>query len=110
MLGAGIAETVAGNVSFGWSSGLVGALVSAWPALCFAGSVEMLLALIRTARRAAEIEARPDDGPMPSVHRVFAEDIAARTVPSIQAIKTAMGCGQDRATQVQAYLSLLASN
>lgn len=39
--------------------------------------------------------------------RVFAEDLRAGQVPSIRRIKSALRCGQDKATQVRAYLAAL---
>jgi len=49
-LGAGIAATVGANLAHGLGRGLIGALVSAWPALALAGSFELLLTLVRTGR------------------------------------------------------------
>jgi Protein of unknown function (DUF2637) len=42
LLGLGIGATVAANVAYGLPSGIVGAVVSAWPAVSFIGSVELL--------------------------------------------------------------------
>ena len=109
MLALGVGATIAANVAFGAPYGPLGAIISSWPGIAFVGSAEMALAMVRSSRR-AEDAPMPEDGPMPSVHRIFADQIAAKTVPSIRAIKTAMGCGQDRASQVQAYLTLLAEN
>jgi Protein of unknown function (DUF2637) len=52
-LGAGIAATIGANLAHGLGHGPMGALVSAWPALALAGSFELLMTLVRTARRAA---------------------------------------------------------
>jgi hypothetical protein len=46
-LGAGIVATVGANLAHGLGHGLVGALVSAWPALALVGSFELLMLLIR---------------------------------------------------------------
>ena len=51
-LGAGILATIGANLAHGLGHGLIGALVSAWPALALAGSFE-LLTLIRTESRAS---------------------------------------------------------
>lgn len=58
-------------------------------------------------------EGVPDDVPDPDPHQVqaaseFAEDLAAGDVPSIRRIRRALKVGQERATQVQAYLAVLA--
>jgi len=50
-LGAGIVATTGANLAHGLGHGLIGALVSAWPALALAGSFELLMTLIRTGRR-----------------------------------------------------------
>lgn len=48
-LGTGIVATIAANVSHGWQHGVVGALVSAWPAVALVGAYELLMMLIRSA-------------------------------------------------------------
>jgi hypothetical protein len=49
MLVLGIAASLAVNVAQGWSHGLAGAVVAAWPAVSLVGSYELLAWLIRTA-------------------------------------------------------------
>jgi len=49
MLALGIAASLAANVAQGWSHGLVGALVAAWPAVALIGSYELLTWMVRTA-------------------------------------------------------------
>ena len=46
LLGLGIAATLAANMAQGWSRGLVGAVVAAWPAVSLVGSHELLVWLI----------------------------------------------------------------
>ena len=48
LLGLGIAATLTANMAQGWSHGLVGAVVAAWPAISLVGSYELLVWLIRT--------------------------------------------------------------
>jgi hypothetical protein len=48
LLGLGIAATLTANMAQGWSHGLVGAVVAAWPAVSLVGSYELLVWLIRT--------------------------------------------------------------
>jgi hypothetical protein len=48
MLALGIAASLAVNVAQGWSHGLVGAVVAAWPAVALVGSYELLAWMIRT--------------------------------------------------------------
>jgi hypothetical protein len=47
LLGLGIAATLTANMAQGWSHGLVGAVVAAWPAVSLVGSYELLVWLIR---------------------------------------------------------------
>ena len=41
LLGLGIAATLTANMAQGWSHGLVGAVVAAWPAVSLVGSYEL---------------------------------------------------------------------
>ena len=49
LLGLGIAATLTANMAQGWTHGLVGAVVAAWPAVSLVGSYELLVWLIRTS-------------------------------------------------------------
>jgi Protein of unknown function (DUF2637) len=49
MLALGIAASLAVNLAQGWSHGVVGAVVAAWPAVALIGSYELLAWMIRTA-------------------------------------------------------------
>ena len=51
MLALGVAATVAANVLYGLPFGWLAAVVSAWPAVAFVGSVEMAVRFVRDARR-----------------------------------------------------------
>jgi Protein of unknown function (DUF2637) len=53
MLWLGIAATVAANVAYGLPFGVAGAIISAWPAVSFVGAVEMMMLMVRRARRVA---------------------------------------------------------
>ena len=53
MLGFGVGATVAANVAYGLPFGWLGAVVSAWPAVAFVGSVEMAVRFVRDAREVA---------------------------------------------------------
>jgi hypothetical protein len=50
-LGIGIVATIGANLAHGLGHGVVGALVSAWPALALVGSYELLMALVRAEQR-----------------------------------------------------------
>lgn len=48
-LGVGIVATIGANVAHGLNHGVIGAIVSAWPALALVGSFELLMTLTRNA-------------------------------------------------------------
>ena len=74
LLGAGIAVTLAANVTYGVAFGLAGALWGAWPALAFVGCYEMLMALVRaSARRAEAGPANTVSSPVPNAAEASAE-------------------------------------
>jgi hypothetical protein len=50
MLALGVGATVAANVGYGLPFGWLSAVVSAWPAVAFVGSVEMAVRFVRDAR------------------------------------------------------------
>jgi hypothetical protein len=50
MLALGVGATVAANVEYGMPFGWLSAVVSAWPAVAFVGSVEMAVRFVRDAR------------------------------------------------------------
>lgn len=62
MLGLGIGATVAANVAFGAAYGLLGAVISAWPAVAFVGAAEMVIGQIRAGGHQAG-EASPGQVP-----------------------------------------------
>jgi len=49
LLALGIAATLTANMAQGWSHGLAGAVVAAWPAVSLVGSYELVVWLIRTS-------------------------------------------------------------
>ena len=59
LLGLGSAATLAANMAQGWSHGLVGAVIAAWPAVSLVGSYELLVWLIRTS---GTLEREPSAG------------------------------------------------
>jgi len=50
MLWLGIGATIGANIAFGAGYGLLGALISAWPAVAFIGAVEIAMQQVRRAR------------------------------------------------------------
>jgi hypothetical protein len=112
MLWLGITATVGANVAYGARYGVLGAVISAWPAVAFVGSAEMALGLVRSAREPVPgvPVADPAAGNAAPAHlieaqRVFGEEIAAGSPPTIRAIRAALSVGQDKAREVQAHLA-----
>ncbi|WP_433445698.1 DUF2637 domain-containing protein [Nonomuraea sp. CA-141351] len=62
LLGLGIVATLGANVAHGWGNGIIGAIVSAWPAVALVGSYELLMWLLRADARATanQIDADTD--------------------------------------------------
>jgi hypothetical protein len=109
LLGCGIAATLAANVAAGLHFGPVGAIVAAWPAAALVGSYELLMLIIRSSA-AGDVPGVPDpfaglNGHRQAAAELFAEDLTAGRVPGIRAIRSGLHIGQDKASQVQAYLS-----
>ena len=50
MLWLGIGATIGANIAYGAGYGLLGALISAWPAVAFIGTVEIATQLVRRSR------------------------------------------------------------
>ena len=65
MLALGVAATVAANVGYGLPFGWLAAVVSAWPAVAFVGSVEMAVRFVRDARHSADSDDDTDPPPDP---------------------------------------------
>jgi hypothetical protein len=96
LLGLGIAATLTANMAQGWSHGLVGAVVAAWPAVSLVGSYELLVWLIRTCGTA-------DRGPSAGHLRNGAAcSAAARPVPASAADGERLG-GSERDTSGSAW-------
>ena len=103
MLALGVAATVAANVAYGAAYGWAGAVISAWPAVAFIGAAEMALGMVRRAR-AVPAGVPGLNGHAHKAAELFAADIGAGRVPGIRAIRSGLHVGQDKATEVQAYL------
>jgi len=96
LLALGIAATLTANMAQGWSHGLVGAVIAAWPAVSLVGSYELLVWLIRTCGAA-------DRGPSAGYLRPGAAYCAAaRSVPAPAAGGECLG-GSERGTSDLAW-------
>ena len=96
LLALGIAATLTANMAQGWSHGLVGAVIAAWPAVSLVGSYELLVWLIRTCGAA-------DRGPSAGhLCTNAAHCAAARPVPAPAAGGECLG-GSERDTSDLAW-------
>ena len=79
MLWLGIAATVGANIAYGAGYGLLGALISAWPAVAFTGAVEIAMQQVRRARApraATSVPGVPGDLEQ-AVRAAYAASVAA---------------------------------
>ena len=114
LLGAGIAVTLAANVTYGVSFGLAGALWAAWPAVAFVGCYELLMLLVRAAAR------RQPDRPPGTTTSVVPGDAETAALASLRATLTAgnpwsvnqlaTNFGLTRATATKLRASVLAES
>jgi hypothetical protein len=114
LLGAGVAATLAANVTHGLGHGLDGAAVAAWPAVALVGSYELLMVIIRGPQIPAATVSAQDGRSVPDplgdrATLVFAADLAADRVPSIRAIRAALHVGQPRAQRLRDFLATAAA-
>jgi len=111
---AGLAVSVAGNVGHVAGHSPASRATAAVPPLAAAAALAVGLGVLKRVveyhRQAAAPAAVPDAPvPHPDAERVFAEAIAAGSVPTLGDIRTQLKIGQNRARRVQAYLRALTS-
>ena len=76
MLWLGIGATIGANIAFGARYGLLGALISAWPAVAFIGAVEIAMQQVRRSR----VPRAATSGPaVPQVPGMWSRRSARRT-------------------------------
>jgi hypothetical protein len=102
MLWLGIAATVGANVAFGAVYGLLGALISAWPAVAFIGSVEIAMQQVRRARapRAATSGPAVPGDVEQAVRAAFAASVAAGAPLSQRAMAERFGLSRRRVSRL----------
>ena len=102
MLWLGVSATVAANVAYGARFGLVGAIVSAWPAVAFVGAAEMLMGMVRRgqAPAAPEPELAEDRARV-----ALAASIAAGNPLSGRQLASQFGIGRAKAADLKTELA-----
>ena len=111
MLWLGISATVGANIAYGARFGLLGALISAWPAVAFIGAVEMVMQLVRRARgpaRATAGPAVPRDVEQ-AVRAAYAASVAAGAPLSQRAMAERFGLSRRKVAQLVTAASVQAN-
>ena len=99
MLWLGIAATIGANVAYGAGYGLLGALISAWPAVAFIGAVEIAMQLVRRSRGPQAAASVPHGPALPgdveqAVRDAYAASVAAGSPLSQRAMAAVPAQGQ----------------
>jgi hypothetical protein len=102
----GILATMAANILHGLSNGIVGAAISAWPALALVFAFEMGMGMIRRGKRAdATVPAGNEDPTITAARLKFAEFIEKNQAPGIRQIMADMHVGFKNAKRIQNALT-----
>jgi Protein of unknown function (DUF2637) len=102
MLWLGIGATIGANIAFGAGYGLLGALISAWPAVAFIGSVELAMQQVRRSRvprSAIIVPAVPGDAEQ-AVRAAYAASAAAGQPLSQRAMAERFGLSRRKVSQI----------
>ena len=105
MLWLGIGATVGANIAYGAGYGLLGALISAWPAVAFIGSVEIAMQQVRRARAPRAATIGPDAPEVPgdveqAVRAAYAASVAAGQPLSQRAMAERFGLSRRKVSQL----------
>ena len=105
MLWLGIAATIGANIAFGARYGLLGAMISAWPAVAFIGTVEIAMQLVRRSRGPRAATSVPDAPEVPgdveqAVRAAYAASVAAGQPLSQRAMAERFGLSRRRVSQL----------
>ena len=101
----GISATIGANVAYGAGYGLLGALVSAWPAVAFIGTVEIATQLVRRSRGPHAATSVPDAPEVPgdveqAVRAAYAASVTAGAPLSQRAMAERFGLSRCRVGQL----------
>ena len=111
MLWLGIGATIGANIAFGVRYGLLGALISAWPAVAFIGAVEIAMQQVRRSRAPQAITSVPLSVPeVPgdveqAVRAAYAASVAARAPLSQRAMAERFGLSRRKVSQLVAEVT-----
>ena len=107
MLWLGIGATIGANVAFGAGYGLLGALISAWPAVAFTGAVEIAMQQVRRSRapRAATTAPTVPGDVEQAVRAAYAASVAAGRPLSQRAMAERFGLSRRRVSRLAAQVT-----
>ena len=105
MLWLGISATIGANIAYGARYGLLGALISAWPAVEFIGAVEIAMQQVRRARVPPAATSEPAVPEVPgdveqAVRAAYATSVAAGAPLSQRAMAEQFGLSRRRVGQL----------
>ena len=108
MLWLGIGATIGANIAFGAGYGLLGAVISAWPAVAFIGSVEIAMQQVRRSRVPRPVISGPAvPGDVEQAVRVaYAASVAAGQPLSQRAMAERFGLSRRRVGQLVAEVTV----
>ncbi|MGH3191399.1 MAG: DUF2637 domain-containing protein [Streptosporangiaceae bacterium] len=108
MLWLGMAATIGANVAYGAGYGLLGALISAWPAVAFIGSVEIATQQVRRSRepRAATSVPEVAGDVEQAVRAAYAASVAAGAPLSQRAMAERFGLSRRKVSQLIADVTV----
>ena len=110
MLWLGISATIGANIAYGAGYGLLGALISAWPAVAFIGSVEIAMQQVRRARVPRAVTTTPAVPEVPgdveqAVRAAYAASVAAGAPLSQRAMAERFGLSRRKVSQLAAQVT-----
>ncbi len=105
MLWLGIGATVGANIAYGAAFGLLGALISAWPAVAFIGAVEIAMQQVRRSRAPQAATIAPAAPEVPgdaeqAVRAAYAASVAAGQPLSQRAMAERFGLSRRKVSQL----------
>jgi hypothetical protein len=105
MLWLGIGATIGANIAYGAGYELLGALISAWPAVAFIGAVEIAMQQVRRARGPRAATSVPAAPQVPgdveqAVRAAYAASVAAGQPLSQRAMAERFGLSRRRVAQL----------
>jgi hypothetical protein len=111
MLWLGIGATIGANIAYGAGYGLLGALISAWPAVAFIGAVEIAMQLVRRARGPREATAAPVVPAVPgdveqAVRAAYSASVAAGQPLSHRAMAERFGLSRRKLSRLIADITV----